>query len=107
VCVWGCRLPVLSNWQSLVPCLTTEITEGLPQVEIQELATLTACCVEAAVAAEAQAGNADEAVATGVRTSREQTVIIASPFLHLEWAATGSAAQHLVLLSPLSPPVIP
>ena len=51
-----CRLPVLSDWQALVPCLTADITDGLPQVEIQDLATLTACCVEAAVASEVQPG---------------------------------------------------
>lgn len=56
---------MLTDWQSLVPCLTAEITEGLPQVEIQDLATLTACCVEAAVSAEAQAGNHGDAAAAG------------------------------------------
>ena len=60
-----CRLPVLSDWRALVPCLTADIAGGLPQVETRDLATLTACCVEAAVGAEATAAAAGDAVATG------------------------------------------
>jgi hypothetical protein len=60
---------VLTNWQSLVACLSAEITEGLPQVEIQDLATLTACCVESAVAAQSHAGTNVNAASGMLATS--------------------------------------
>ena len=60
---------MLSDWQALVPCLTADITDGLPQVEIQDLATLTACCLEAAVASEAQAAANGDAAAAGAHAT--------------------------------------
>ena len=55
-------MPVLKKWPSLVRCLTAEVTEGLPQVEIQDIATLIACCLEAAVVAEGKSDDAPGAI---------------------------------------------
>lgn len=55
-------MPVLKKWPSLVRCLTAEVTEGLPQVEIQDVSTLIACCLEAAVVAEGKADDAQGAL---------------------------------------------